>query len=133
MNLAHRLATAALIGLSGATVMLAITGLRPDAALISAAGIGATIAGLPVARLFGHPGRRGVALALLGAVLATAIGASVAGFIVGLASNYLALVIIAPAVVAGAVISSPLAAAAWLVTLGGTHLAIMGWQRLPKG
>jgi hypothetical protein len=129
MILSHRLVTAALIGLSGAAVMFAMTGLYPDTALISAAGFGAALAGLPVAGMFGAPGRRGVWLALAGAVLATGLGAMMAGFAVGLASNYLALVIIAPAVVAGSLISSPLAFAAWAITMAGTHVTLALWRR----
>jgi hypothetical protein len=122
MILSHRLYTSALIGLSGVATMVAMGQGHMDPAMVIIAGLGATVAGLPVAGLFGIRGREGALAAFAGAVMATGLGAMLAGFALALVMNFGGAILIAPAAVAGAIISQPLTALAWVGSMAGVHV-----------
>jgi hypothetical protein len=122
MILSHRLYTSALIGLSGVSVMVAMGQGHFEPAMAGVAGLGAALAGMPVAGLFGGRGREGALAAIAGAVMATGLGAMLAGFALALMMGFGAAVLIAPAAVAGAIISQPLTALTWIGSMAGVHL-----------
>lgn len=85
--------------------------------------IGAAIAGLATARLFGGGGSLGWGLAFLGAVVATALGALIGGaiFVEIIEGGALADAIYAPVVVFISLVT-PLIGPLWLVIMAATHL-----------
>jgi hypothetical protein len=121
MILSHRLYTSALIGLSGASVMVAMGQGHFEPEMTIVAAVGAALAGMPVAGLFGGRGREGVLAAVAGAVMATALGAMLAGFALAMMMGFGAAILMAPAAVAGAIISQPLTALAWVGSMAGVH------------
>ena len=122
MILSHRIYTATLIGLSGALVMMAMSGPRFEPGMVVTAGVGAFGAGLPVAGLFGRKGRPGHWAAAAGAVLATGAGALLAGCVLALITGFGGAVLIAPAVVASSIMTEPVAALVWLVSMASVHV-----------
>jgi hypothetical protein len=122
MILSHRLYTATLIGLSGAVTMLAMGMGRGEPMMVFIAGAGALVAGLPAAGLFGHAGREGMFSAMAGAVLATALGAGLAGFALALATGFLGAMLLGPVAVGSAIVTQPVVALAWIGTMAGVHL-----------
>jgi hypothetical protein len=122
MILSHRLYTSTLIGLSGASVMAAMGQGYFDPAMLMVAALGAGLAGLPVASLFGGRGRDGALAALAGAVMATGLGAALAGFATTLMTGYAGAILIAPAAVYGAILSQPMTALSWAGSMAGVHL-----------
>ena len=121
MILSHRIYTSVLIGLSGASVMAAMGQGHFEPGMVVVATAGAGLAGLPVAGLFGGRGREGVLAAVAGAVMATALGAMLAGGALALMTGFGGAVFIAPAAVAGAILSQKLTALAWVGSMAGAH------------
>jgi hypothetical protein len=121
MILSHRLYTATLIGLSGAATMAAMGLGRGDTVMVVIAGVGAFVAGLPVAGLFGHHGQDGVLGAVAGAVMATALGAMLAGFALALASGFIGAMLLGPIAVATAILTQPIVALSWVGSMAGVH------------
>ncbi|WP_137699878.1 hypothetical protein [Marimonas lutisalis] len=82
-------AMGAVVGLCGVVVagaMLAVFGWSitssvPAWLFLPGAGAGAALAGMATAGLFGHQGVRGFALAILGSLAATVLGATLAGIL----------------------------------------------------
>ena len=86
--------------------------------------MGAGLAGLICAPLFGHAGRGGVALALLGGLLCTALGAALGGAAMfGAHAGVPAI-----GVIGGAIIQSPLILLLWGCCLLVVHLGAR-WLR----
>ncbi len=86
------------------------------------AGVGAAVAGLMVARLFGEGGALGWALAMFAAILATGLGAGlVGGVIFGARGSELAI-----AGVAEFLWSSPLDGLRWLTLMGVAQWVAVG-------
>jgi hypothetical protein len=125
MHLSHRLYTATLIGLSGASTMLAMGMGHMDPAMVIIAGAGAAVAGLPVAGLFGLRGGEGLFAATAGAVMATGLGALLAGFALALVTGFVGAMLMAPVAVAGAILMQPMVAFAWVLSMAGVHLLTM--------
>lgn len=121
----HVSITAAMLALSGGVVMVALClGEGANAVyghdlteLARAAAIGAGIAGLFLAGLFGREGGLGLALATLGAGLATSLGAALAGALV-LGAEGLGL---GPVFVLGGLVQSPLAILIWGAAMFAVH------------
>lgn len=133
MPMSQRAAIAAMIGLSGLVVMLALS--WPEAgldavALHAAAAAGAYAAGLLTAPFFGRPGRRGAASAALGAVLATGGGAALGGALFAGPDQIGAGLVWGPAVVISGIVAGPAVAAVWA---GSLTLAHVGARRLRTG
>jgi hypothetical protein len=127
MPFRHRAFGAVLVSVSGLAVIFAMgASLRGnDLGLILSAGGGALIGGTLCAGLFGQPGQRGLALAALGAVLATLIGAAVAGLGFGLVVGpTLAGILYGPLTVAHAIATMPVVLLAWTATMVGAHLTL---------
>ncbi len=122
MILSHRLYTATLIGLSGAATMLAMGMGDVDLVMVVMAAGGAATAGLPVAGLFGGRGSEGAFAAMAGAVMATGLGAMLAGFGLALATGFGGAVVMAPAAVAGAILSQPMTLLIWLGSMTVVHV-----------
>ena len=128
MQPSFRLASAGLIGLSGTSVMLAMLwpNLRGDWPFLLAASLGASGAGYLFADCFGLPGRKGVGLCLLGALLSTFTGAALAGFGLGLC---LALtpagLIFGPMAVGQALLTSPQVLLTWGISMGLAQLLLV--------
>ncbi|MGL4322019.1 MAG: hypothetical protein ACRCS3_14265 [Paracoccaceae bacterium] len=122
MTLSYRLYTAALIGLSGAVTMLAMGMGRGAPMMVVIAGVGALLAGLPVASLFGHEGREGVLSSIAGAVMATGLGAMMAGFALALTTGFLGAVLLGPVAVATAILTEPVVMLAWVGSMAGVHV-----------
>ena len=123
----HRAFSAILVSVSGLAVILAMGASfrNYDLALILAAGSGALVGGAVCAGLFGQPGRAGVALAALGAVLATLIGAALAGLGFGLVVGpTLAGLLYGPIAVAQAIATMPMVLVTWGATMAAAHLAL---------
>jgi hypothetical protein len=131
MPFSHRLLAAALIGCSGLSVMLAMgwpywTG---DWPFLLAAGASAAVLGYGFADCFGQPGRHGLGLGLIGALLTTLCGAALAGFGLGLVMGpTLAGAIFGPMAVGQALLTSPAALVTWIVSMALAHL-LMGQVR----
>jgi hypothetical protein len=130
----HRLLAALLVALSGSTVMTLM--IWPDwqseGGLIVLAGGGAFVAGMGCAKLFGQPGHAGVGWAVLGALLATSIGAAFAGFVLGLMSwPSLGIALIAPVLVIVTVFTQPTVMLGWVITMTLVHLVSL-WLRTPR-
>ncbi len=125
MILSHRLYTATLIGLSGASVMVAMAGGDVETTMLTIAAAGAAIAGLPVAGLFGGRGEEGVFAAMAGAVMATGLGAMLAGFALALSTGFGGAVLVAPVAVAASIFSEPMVALTWASSMAGVHLLSM--------
>ena len=93
--------------------------LGPDTLTMIRLTVGAAwLGGLAVSPLFGRPGKAGMALALVGAVLSTVAGASLAATIfdpVGL--------VFGPIFVFAMIFQSPLVATVWIVGMTLAHLA----------
>jgi hypothetical protein len=129
----HRLLTALLVALSGSTVMIIMVwpGGHADRELILLAGGGAFVAGMGCAKLFGQPGHGGVGWAVLGAFLATASGAAIAGLALGLVSGpSLAIAVIAPVLVIVTVFTQPAVMFGWVLTMALVHLVSL-WLQTP--
>jgi hypothetical protein len=122
MILSHRLYTATLIGLSGTAVMCAMAFGRVEPTMAILAGAGAFVAGLPVAGLFGGRGQEGALAATAGAIMATGLGAMLAGCALALTTGFLAAVAIAPTAVFAAIVSQPVAALTWAGSMAGVHV-----------
>lgn len=93
---------------------------------IGASTLGAGLAGLVVAGFFGRPGRIGLALAVLGGVLATGLGS-------GLGAMVLLEPRIAPAasvVVPAMILNSPLVLMLWAVCLLCVHIGARTLRRI---
>jgi hypothetical protein len=127
MTFSHRFLAALLIAGSGGLVCWQIFQ-SLDGGLPIFACAGALLSGLMVAQLFGLPGIKGAVLAILGAVLATAGGAALAGIILGIPMEEPGLTFAAPMFVASAIASSPFTAVTWAATLGAAHLILL-WVR----
>jgi hypothetical protein len=123
----HRTVAALLCAASGLSVIFAM-GVRPrivDLDLILSAGAGALIGGALCARLFGHPGRLGVILATLAAVLSTLIGAAIAGAAYGMWEGpTLAGIVYGPMTVGHAILNSLPVLLTWTLTMTVAHLAV---------
>lgn len=94
--------------------------MEPDGGFAVLAALGACFGGLAAVGLFGHPGRGGWGLAALGAFVATALGA-------GLAGAYLYFpegLWIAPVMVAIYATDMLLAGPVWLSLMAATHLTM---------
>jgi hypothetical protein len=132
MPLSHRAAAAFLCAIPGFAVILTmrVSIFSGDAVLAVFATIGAAVAGAVTAPLLGRPGREGLALATLAAVSATALGAAIAGFALGLPAG-LALqgMLIGPLTVGAALATSPVTLAAWLVTMACAHEGMAQMRR----
>lgn len=129
MTIKTRLATAALVAVSGALVMIVILltdGMgsikKPDLPFIWAAGAGAGMAGLLVAPLFGRAGRYRNLWAMAGAVLATTLGAALAGVMMEPGMIGAAL-IIAPVFVGAALFEYPVSGLTWLLSMWLIHVS----------
>jgi hypothetical protein len=132
MHITHRLFAATLIAMSGASVMVAMTGARhADLALVIPAACGAFIAGTIAAPLFGQPDRQGALLAILGAVVTTALGAAIAGLGLGLVMAEPMIPFVAPVMVAAMIVGTPHVLLVWLATMAGTHLVMWVLQCRP--
>ena len=120
-----RLLHAAVAGLAGGAVMLAMLGKVEGNVLAFAlpAVAGAFLAGLACADLFRFPGRRGLVFAALGAVAATLLGAAIAGLGLGLfIGPTIAGAWIAPTAVAVALVTQPAVLLTWAVFMTLTSL-----------
>jgi hypothetical protein len=132
MHITHRLFAATLIAMSGASVMVAMTGVRHvDLGLVIPATCGAFIAGAVAAPLFGQPDRQGALMAILGAVFATALGAVIAGLGLGLVIAEPMVPFIAPLMVVAMIFGSPHILIVWMTTMAGTHLVMWVLQSRP--
>ena len=129
MRFGLRVAVAAMIGATGAGMMLAtIVGRRElyDPAALAAAGGGALVGGLIFAGWFGRRGRYGWPIAALGALLATAAGGAFGGFGIALANPYIDTI---SGLMMGAVygllvtFSGPVQVFFWAAAFAGIHLA----------
>lgn len=94
--------------------------MEPDGGLALLAAIGACAGGLAAVGLFGHPGRWGWGLAALGAFVATALGAGLAGAFLYFPDGLW----IAPVMVALYTTDMLLAGPIWLGLMAVTHLAM---------
>jgi hypothetical protein len=125
MHITHRLFAATLIAMSGASVMVAMTGPgHTELALVIPAACGAFIAGTIAAPLFGQPDRQGTLMAILGAVFTTALGAAIAGLGLGLVTAEPMIPFIAPVMVAAMIFGTPHVLVVWLTTMAGAHLVM---------
>ncbi len=129
MHITHRLFAACLIAMSGASVMVAMTGPQNiEVDLVVSATCGAFIAGIFAAPLFGQPGQMGALSAAAGAVFGTAFGAAIAGLGLGLVTAEPFAFLAAPIIVGAMIMVMPHVLIVWLATMAGTHL-IMGFLR----
>jgi hypothetical protein len=129
MHITHRFFGAILIAMSGASVMIAMTVPRDvEWAFVLAATCGAFIAGSIGAPLFGRPAGQGVVIALLGAVFTTALGAAIAGLGLGIVIGEPAGALVAPLVVATAILDAPHVLFVWFTTMAGAHLVMWAVQ-----
>ena len=122
-----RLASAALIGAAGFVTMLAMlgAGLHNGWPLLVAAAIGASLAGGLTAELFGHPGKHGLHRFFIGAILATTLGAALAGLGFGLILGArLGGLFIGPITVFLAVFGAPLKLLVWLGAMGTVQIVM---------
>jgi hypothetical protein len=125
MHITHRLFAAILIAMSGASVMVAMTGPRHiDAGGVVAATCGAFIAGIIGAPLFGQHDRQGAIIACLGAVFTTAMGAAIAGLGYGIVAAEPAAIFVAPLIVGAMIVSSAHILMVWIATMAGAHLVM---------
>ena len=129
MRFGQRMAVAAMIGATGAGVMLvemALQGGLYDPPALTAAGGGALGGGLIFAGWFGRRGRFGWPIAVLGALLATAAGGAFGGMGVALADPYVRVV---EGLMIGAIyglmvtFNGPVQALFWAAAFAGIHLA----------
>lgn len=97
---------------------------------VTCAGLGAGFAGALTAPLFGRPGARGDALALLGAALATLVGASIGGTLMALLDGAyitsLSMLLLGPAFVALSFADAPAVALLCLGCFVALHLWLQG-------
>ena len=134
MPISHRAAAATLCAISGFAVILTM-GVKPSSAdgalFVGFATGGAALGGVATAPLFGWPGRNGVVLAALGAVAATALGAALAGFAIGLPSGLAgAGLVYGPVTVGAALATSPVVLAAWVLTMACAHQGMAQMRRV---
>jgi hypothetical protein len=118
-----RLLPAIAMGLAGGAVMLAMLGTLEGNvfALILPAVGGAFLSGLACADLFRLPGAKGLAVAALGAVAATLLGAAIAGLGLGLLLGpTIAGALVAPYAVAEAIMKQPAVLVTWIVSMSIT-------------
>ncbi len=124
-----------MISLAGALTMVGILGwtgeLRRSAswdenwAMIGSASAGAFLSGLVFAALFGRGGRAGWALSVLGAILATALGASLGGGVFSVVSGAmreLEMFLIYSPLVVFVSLASPVTGPLWAAAMVATHL-----------
>ncbi len=125
MHITHHLFAATLTAMSGASVMVGMdmSG-RTDPGLVLSAACGAFIAGAFAAPLFGHGHRQGAVMAAIGAIFATALGAAIAGLGLALVAAEPLAVLVAPVIVAAAILASPHLLLVWVVTMAGVHLVM---------
>ncbi len=121
---------AALLGASGGMVMFAINltanavaGPEDWLRLTAMAALGAFAGGLPATALFGRAGRAGAALAILGAVLATALGSGLGAALALWPRESLAGLILGPVFVGNSIAASPAVGAAWALSMTGVQIA----------
>jgi hypothetical protein len=132
MHITHRLFAATLIAMSGASVMVAMTGPRHiELGLVLAATCGAFIAGIIAAPLFGQPHRQGAIMACLGAVFTTVSGAAIAGIGYGIIAAEPGAFLIAPLVVGAMILSSAHILMVWITTMAGAHLVMWFLRSTP--
>ncbi|MGL4238045.1 hypothetical protein [Tabrizicola sp.] len=127
MPTSHRALAAGLCAVSGLAVIFAMGAqLRiSDLNIILPAACGALIGGAICADLFGLPGRFGLALTAIGAVLATLIGSALAGAAYGIWEGPTLIgIIYGPATVGHAILTTPAVLLAWAATMAGAHLAM---------
>jgi hypothetical protein len=122
MPFLHRIVAACLIGVSGASVLIASGMASPDT--LNAASFGAFIAGALFAPLFGHDGAHGYCVVALGALGATITGATIAGLILVFSGAELMMMVAAPVLVIGMILAVPQVLLAWVATMAFTHLAL---------
>ncbi len=125
----HRLAAAALIGTSGTLVMLAMLWPRwhQDWPFLIAATLGASLSGWCLADCFGKG--RGLGLFLVGAVVATLLGAALAGLGLGLIFGAgLEGMMIGPAAVGQALITQPHVLITWGLCMAASQLVLSALQ-----
>lgn len=128
MTKGTRAAIAAMVGAVGASVMLAIminigSRLQEMPFFLSAAAAGAAVAGATTAPLLGQRAKGGIAMAALGAVASTLLGATLAGAVVDIMSDRLGGVVgFAAVFVAGSIVSQPVVAAIWGLGFTATHV-----------
>ena len=134
MRFGQRMAVAAMIGATGAGVMLvemALQGGLYDPPALTAAGGGALGGGLIFAGWFGRRGRFGWPIAVLGALLATAAGGAFGGLGLALVDPYARAV---EGLMIGAIygplvtFSGPAQALFWGAAFAGIHLAARGFR-----
>ena len=134
MRFGQRMAVAAMIGATGAGVMLvemALQGGLYDPPALTAAGGGALVGGLIFAGWFGRRGRFGWPIAVLGALLATAAGGAFGGLGLALVDPYVRAV---EGLMIGAIygplvtFSGPAQALFWGAAFAGIHLAARGFR-----
>ncbi len=100
-------------------------GVHNDLPLLVAAAIGASLAGALTAELFGHPGRYGLHRFFFGAILATTLGAALAGLGFGLFLGAgLGGLFIGPITVFIAVFGAPLKLLVWLGSMGTVQIVM---------
>jgi hypothetical protein len=129
MHITHRLFAAILVAMSGASVMVAMSGARHiEIGLVVSATCGAFIAGIVSAPLYGHPGRPGAVMAAIGALFATTLGAAIAGLGLGLVTTEPMIFFLAPVVVGASIVGMPHVLLVWTITMAGAHL-IMWYLR----
>jgi hypothetical protein len=123
MPISHRTSAALLCAISGLAVIFAMG--IPDRDLILLAGSGAFIGGAFCARLFGHPGRVGIGLATIGAILSTVIGAALAGGAYGIWEGpTLAGIVFGPMAVGHAMLKSLPTLLIWVMTMTFAHMVM---------
>jgi hypothetical protein len=130
MPFLQRLVAACLIGVSGASVIVAsnLTAIDGpsvhDVVVFSAATFGAFIGGWLSAPMFGKPYSAGVGSAALGALCATTTGAAIAGLILGIAGSDPGIALMAPLMVLPLILVMSPALPVWVATMALAHLAL---------
>ncbi len=113
------------IGLIGSAGFVTAWGMEQSLAFAVTAGIGASISGAIVARLFGAEGLTGWMLATCGAVLATLMGAGSVGWMMTGARG----ADIAISAVSAALWEDPMTTLRWLVLMAVAQLVAVGEAR----
>ncbi|KAG1713588.1 hypothetical protein GQR58_002053 [Nymphon striatum] len=99
--------------------------------LVFFAGIGAWLSGLLVGGMFGHSGWQGWIVAAIGAVLATQLGALIAGtFVLPVFGS-----LMAPIILTTEAIDHPSLLITWAVIMSGLHILVLKsvGERVSKG
>lgn len=78
-----------------------------EPAMLMFAGVGAALAGLSVAGLFGGRGEDGIFAAVAGAVMATGLGTLLGGVALALSTGFGGAVVVAPVAVAESILREP--------------------------